>query len=127
VTEMLTRKERLADLRTAVYRFYDTNGQLLYLGITHDLGERWATHERIQPWWLDVSRREYVWYNTRAEAEQIEATATAAEKPLYDRSGQRTVGGPGAFRMGPEGRRGQQRRFDRGHRNRHRTHPRRLP
>jgi hypothetical protein len=99
---MLTRKERLADLRTAVYRFYDADGRLLYLGMTHDLEGRWATHERIQPWWLDVSHREYAWYNTRAEAERIETSATAAEKPLYDRSGQRTVGGPVDQRLAAE-------------------------
>jgi hypothetical protein len=75
-----------------VYRFFDADDQLLYLGITHNLDERWETHERIQPWWLDVVRREFTWYDTRAEAEHIERTATAAEKPRYDRSGNR----PGA-------------------------------
>ncbi|WP_329376101.1 hypothetical protein [Streptomyces sp. NBC_01483] len=102
MTEMLTRKEHLADLRTAVYRFFGANGELLYLGITHDLQERWGTHERIQPWWLDVSRREFTWYDTRAEAEEIEATATAVQKPRYDRSGQRTTGGEVDQRLAAE-------------------------
>lgn len=93
MTEMLTRKHHLADLRTAVYRFFDANGDLLYLGITHDLDERWKAHERNQPWWLDVARREFTWCDTRPEAELIEVTATAAEKPRYDRSGKRTAGG----------------------------------
>jgi hypothetical protein len=102
VTELLTRKHHLAALRTAVYRFFDSNGDLLYLGITHDLEERWATHERIQPWWLDVARRECTWYDTRTEAERIEATATAVEKPRYDRSGQRTAGGEVDQRLAAE-------------------------
>lgn len=83
----------LANVPTAVYRFSDAQGQLLYVGITHDLDERWRTHERSQPWWLDVAQREFVWYATRAEAERIEATAAATEKPRYDRSGKRTRGG----------------------------------
>ncbi|MEE1812618.1 GIY-YIG nuclease family protein [Streptomyces sp. BE133] len=87
------RKARLAGRRAAVYRFFDSNEELLYLGITHNIDERWGTHERIQPWWLDVARREFTWYETRAEAEQIEASATVSEKPRYDRSGQRTTGG----------------------------------
>jgi hypothetical protein len=93
MTELSTRKERLAGIRTAVYRFYDAADGLLYLGITHDVDGRWGTHERTQPWWLDVARRELTWCGTRAEAEKIESTATAMEKPRYDRSGQRTIGG----------------------------------
>lgn len=93
MTELLTRMERLADIRTAVYRFFDADGQLLYLGITHDLEERWKAHERNQPWWLDVSRREFTWCESRADAELIEVTATAAERPRYDRSGRRATGG----------------------------------
>jgi hypothetical protein len=76
-----------------VYRFFDADDNLLYLGVTHDIQQRWGTHERIQPWWLDVARREFTWYDTRAEAEQIETAATAVEKPRYDRSGRRTTGG----------------------------------
>lgn len=93
MSEFSPRKERLANIPTAVYRFYDAAGELLYLGMTHDVDGRWATHERTQPWWLDVARREFTWCGTRAEAEQIESTATALEKPRYDRSGQRTIGG----------------------------------
>lgn len=93
MSQFSPRKERLAGIRTAVYRFYDAADRLLYLGITHDLDGRWTAHERNQPWWLDVARREFTWFGTRAEAEKIESDATALEKPRYDRSGQRTIGG----------------------------------
>ncbi|MFD1051894.1 hypothetical protein ACFQ1S_43210, partial [Kibdelosporangium lantanae] len=65
---------------------------MLYIGMTQNLEARWATHSRIQPWWLDVARREFTWYETRAEADAVEDASTAAEKPRYDRSGNRTTG-----------------------------------
>lgn len=100
----MTKGERsvLANVPTAVYRFYDSEDCLLYVGMTHDIDERWGTHERIQPWWLDVSRHEFTWYGTRAEAKQIEATATAVEKPRFDRSGKRTAGGEWNDRLATE-------------------------
>jgi hypothetical protein len=90
----VTKGERLvlADVSTAVYRFFDAENQLLYLGITHDLEKRWGAHERSQPWWLDVVRRQVAWYDTRKEAEHVEVAATATERPRYDRSGKRTDG-----------------------------------
>lgn len=102
MTEALSRKERLADVPTAVYRFYGAGDELLYLGITHDLETRWANHSRIQPWWLDVVRKEVAWYGGRAEAEAIEASATAAEKPIYDRAGSQEQSGPYVDRLALE-------------------------
>lgn len=93
MSKPLKSRGRLADARAAVYRFFNSSDELLYLGLTHNIEERWGTHARIQPWWLDVVRREFTWYETRKEAEQVEAAATALEKPRYDRSGQRTEGG----------------------------------
>lgn len=100
----MTKGERsaLAAVPTAVYRFYDSENNLLYVGMTHDLDERWATHERIQPWWLDVVRREFTWYDTRAAAEEVETTAAAVEKPRYHRIGNRTASGEVDQRMATE-------------------------
>lgn len=84
---------RLAALagRTALYRFWDASGDLLYVGITHDVDERWANHRRNQPWWLDVARKEYVWLESRSEAEAAERKAHRDERPRYDKTGLRTV------------------------------------
>ena len=71
--------------RTAVYRLYDRTGQLLYIGITCDLDERWHQHHAEKYWWRDVERKDIVWVNTRDEARAIEYKATRIEKPLYDR------------------------------------------
>ena len=75
--------------RTALYRFYDNTGQLLYVGITSDPESRWRTHETVQFWWTDVARKELVWFPTRAKARAAETRAIRREKPLYDRSDRR--------------------------------------
>ena len=38
----------------AVYRFYDDQDQLLYVGITHHPSVRWSQHRRDKVWWADV-------------------------------------------------------------------------
>jgi predicted GIY-YIG superfamily endonuclease len=76
----------LANLPTALYRFYDNSGQLLYVGITHALERRWQAHKQNQLWWLDVARKEHVWLPNRAEAEAAELKAIQTEKPVWDKS-----------------------------------------
>jgi predicted GIY-YIG superfamily endonuclease len=73
------------DEPTALYRLYDANDALLYLGITQDPNQRWAQHRRRQHWWLEVARKEVVWIGCRAQAEATEAEALLVEKPRYDR------------------------------------------
>ena len=39
----------------ALYRFYATDGALLYVGITADPGTRWRAHSHDKPWWHEVA------------------------------------------------------------------------
>lgn len=70
--------------RTAVYRFYDAEDQLLYVGITNNLDVRWATHASDKPWWHLVTRKDAEWFETRAEALAAEKEVVAEQEPLYD-------------------------------------------
>ncbi|MGW7283988.1 GIY-YIG nuclease family protein [Streptomyces sp. NPDC054847] len=70
--------------RTAVYRLYDEDGVLLYVGITYDVPERWRHHRRHKPWWPQVAHERLVWYDTRPEAEAAETHAIVAEEPLHN-------------------------------------------
>lgn len=40
--------------RTYLYRLFDRQGALLYVGITGDLGQRWKKHMREKHWWGQV-------------------------------------------------------------------------
>jgi predicted GIY-YIG superfamily endonuclease len=72
------------DTRTALYRFYGADDVLLYVGITHRLGQRWSEHARSQPWWPEVRRQTAEWYATRSEAEAAEITAIQQEDPRHN-------------------------------------------
>jgi predicted GIY-YIG superfamily endonuclease len=74
---------------TAVYRFYDSAGQLLYVGITFDIGPRFASHARKASWWCDQHSAVVVWRGTRAEAADEERKAIRGERPLHNISGTR--------------------------------------
>jgi predicted GIY-YIG superfamily endonuclease len=64
---------------TAVYRFYDDAGQLLYVGITSDLISRWREHEKHSPWWPAQRTVSVVWRDSREEAHAEECNAIATE------------------------------------------------
>lgn len=70
--------------RTAVYRLYGHDGELVYVGMTVNIERRLADHERGSFWWPHVARTAVVWYDTRPEADAAESEAVAAEKPLYN-------------------------------------------
>lgn len=69
---------------TALYRLYDVNDQLLYVGISKNLKERWTQHTLTQPWWHLVVRREIEWLPKRSHALAAEETALRSELPKYN-------------------------------------------
>jgi predicted GIY-YIG superfamily endonuclease len=73
-----------ASERTAVYRFFAEDAELLYVGITNDVGHRWKKHETEKPWWGEVQRQTVDWFPSRAQAIIAEAAAIRAEHPKYN-------------------------------------------
>lgn len=71
---------------TALYRLYDSNDALLYLGISYNPEVRWEQHQNEKHWAHLVVRTTVEWYPTRRAALAAEARATAVEKPLHDSS-----------------------------------------
>lgn len=73
-----------APRRTWLYRFFDAEGVLLYVGIAYVPSLRWPEH-RITKWWPLVDRMTAQVCASRAEADRAEAKAIAEERPLYNR------------------------------------------
>lgn len=73
-----------ASERTALYRLYDTDDRLLYVGITNDPKKRWTHHASMKPWWPDVARHAVEWYDSRPEAEVAEFAAIRSEAPIHN-------------------------------------------
>lgn len=70
--------------RTALYRLFDAEGRLLYVGIAFDPPDRWRGHAREKSWWPDVVERRVEWHETRHAAGAAEISAIQTEKPLYN-------------------------------------------
>lgn len=70
--------------RTALYRFYDQDDRLLYVGITEKVAIRWRAHARQSLWWHEVSRKTVAWFPSRDEAATAEVAAIQEEHPLYN-------------------------------------------
>lgn len=67
-----------------VYRFYDADGRLLYVGRTGKLVERMAQHRRKQPWFADIATTTLVLCSSYTAAIAAEAHAIKTENPLYN-------------------------------------------
>jgi len=69
---------------TTLYRFFDSAGRLLYVGISGNPGRRFHQHSGEKPWWADVDRSTMEHFATRAEAEAAEVAAIKTERPLHN-------------------------------------------
>lgn len=72
------------DSEHALYRFFDDQGSLLYVGLTVNLPTRLRDHHRGKAWWQSVARMTVQRYPTRAEVVFAERLAIIAEKPLHN-------------------------------------------
>lgn len=70
--------------KTAVYRFYDRNGKLLYVGITNNVERRIAQHLVDKPWAHQIVRRSVEVYSSRDAALAAERRAIRRERPKYN-------------------------------------------
>lgn len=69
---------------TSLYRFYDRNDQLLYVGITVEIAARLDAHRRDKPWWREAAMVTLEHFETRADAELAERAAIKTEQPLWN-------------------------------------------
>ncbi len=70
--------------RTALYRFYDAAGVLLYAGITDDLARRLRQHAREKAWFGLVQHQAATWYGSESRARKAETAAIRGELPRYN-------------------------------------------
>ena len=69
-----------------VYRCYDANDNLLYVGMSVQVQTRLARHLNGTPWWGLVAEVRITRFPTWRNALEAEARAIADEKPLYNRT-----------------------------------------
>jgi len=71
--------------RTAVYRLYGANDELLYIGISVNPDQRFMQHAASKEWWPEVARREVaMWFDDRPQAAAAEARAIRDHHPRHN-------------------------------------------
>lgn len=73
--------------RTALYRFYDSRGALLYIGITNSPKHRFAQHASNpgNEWWHAAAYHRLHWYDTRQQALRAEYVSIRTEHPIHNK------------------------------------------
>jgi predicted GIY-YIG superfamily endonuclease len=69
---------------TALYRFYDAEGNLLYVGVTGNPASRFSDHRRTSSWWAQADRHEVEWLPHWNAALKAERRAIQEEMPRWN-------------------------------------------
>ncbi len=68
-----------------MYRHYDKEGNLLYVGISSNHLQRLTTHKQISGWFKLIARIEIQHFKTREEARWAEHIAIKTEFPIFNK------------------------------------------
>lgn len=79
--------------RTALYRHYDAEGVLLYVGIAVSVVGRLAQHAKGSHWSSRIAQITVEWFDSREQAEDAERAAIVDEAPMYNKAGVPLIGG----------------------------------
>jgi hypothetical protein len=75
------------DKKTSLYRHFDKDVNLLYVGIAYNPLIRLDGHRRQSSWFHDIASIRVEWYPSRKIAEMYEDEAIKSEDPIYNIKG----------------------------------------
>lgn len=75
----------IADGKWAVYKLYDADDVLLYVGYSQSVAHRLSQHEKNKEWWARVARISISRYETALDARGIEKHTIALLCPLFNK------------------------------------------
>ncbi|MGW2826367.1 GIY-YIG nuclease family protein [Streptomyces sp. NPDC001443] len=89
---------------TAVYRLFDSEGTLLYVGMSVSPERRFEEHSKKKPWWgeVDAAQTVITWYKDRFAAAVVEQQDERAGTPRYGKD-QPAFGRPFLAKLAAEG------------------------
>lgn len=67
-----------------VYRHFNRDGGLIYVGLTADPTRRTYNHSRVSPWWSGIARIDWRSFPDRFAARTHEKESIRLERPLYN-------------------------------------------
>lgn len=68
----------------SLYRMFDAEGALLYIGASANLPDRVEQHRRSKEWWREVATIQAVHFDSIVEVRRAEAQAINTESPRYN-------------------------------------------
>jgi excinuclease UvrABC nuclease subunit len=71
-------------MKQTLYRFYNSDNVLLYVGITKFFDPRMRQHYKNSDWFFESSHAVFEHFQTRMEVEHRETEVIKLEKPLYN-------------------------------------------
>ena len=71
-------------MKTTLYRYFDGDGKLLYVGITGDNVKRQSQHRRNAFWFGQIASATFEHFNSREEAIEAEREAIQTELPEFN-------------------------------------------
>ncbi len=74
----------MTDAPTCLYRFFDADGHLLYVGITKNPASRLSEHLAGKPWAALVGNIRLTWFQSRKEAMDAERAAIMLDRPKHN-------------------------------------------
>lgn len=70
--------------KTTLYRYFDSEGRLLYVGITGDNTKRQSQHRRNSFWFGEIATATFEHFDSRDLADEAETKAINDETPIYN-------------------------------------------
>ena len=77
---------------TALYRLYDAEHDLLYIGISREPEGRFKAHAHNKNWWHCVKYADLTWFPSYPAAKRAESAAHISERPPYNGMGHTGLG-----------------------------------
>lgn len=74
----------MVDDQTSLYRYFDREGALIYVGVTSRGATRNVEHNTTKGWWQYVAHQQVEHFSTRAAALAAEKRAILAFRPHLD-------------------------------------------
>ena len=84
--ELRRQPSKIQSVPTTVYRHFDKDGELLYVGISMSFLHRQVAHRRVKSWFDQIATITLTHYPSRREALDAETLAIRTESPKYNRS-----------------------------------------
>jgi predicted GIY-YIG superfamily endonuclease len=74
-------------MKTTLYRYFDSDNRLLYVGVSGDNTKRQSQHRRSSFWFGEIMSATFEHYDSREDALEAEAQAIKREHPMHNVAG----------------------------------------